>query len=281
MYLGQCMQMQSDNSDMSKPQNVVPFRQCKLTELLFSNSVTASQHHHTRKSPQKSIMIVTADPLGDFNATSQILRYSALAREVTVPRIPSVTSTILASGIASSAAKISVTSTSGRSTPSAAQEELEQALAELAQLREQIELTQLQLDDEVQRRRDAETSWLAAEERIEQIEQDVRDEVWAEMEAKLGEEQRRWRVAREEEAGRSEVHLDAKLDILARGFDILEDPEPGDEQRIEELEDENQMLRERIKGMEREQGQRSPSKKMRVLKTRQWNGSGVGLDGSP
>jgi hypothetical protein len=35
-------------------------------------------------------MIVTADPLGDFNATSQILRYSALAREVTVPRIPSI-----------------------------------------------------------------------------------------------------------------------------------------------------------------------------------------------
>jgi cell division septum initiation protein DivIVA len=40
-------------------------------------------------------MIVTADPHGDFNATSQILRYSALAREVTVPRIPSITQTIL------------------------------------------------------------------------------------------------------------------------------------------------------------------------------------------
>ena len=40
-------------------------------------------------------MIVTADPHGDFNATSQILRYSALAREVTVPRIPSITETIL------------------------------------------------------------------------------------------------------------------------------------------------------------------------------------------
>lgn len=40
-------------------------------------------------------MIVTADPHGDFNATSQILRYSALAREVTVPRVPSITQTIL------------------------------------------------------------------------------------------------------------------------------------------------------------------------------------------
>ncbi len=41
-------------------------------------------------------MIVTADPHGDFNATSQILRYSALAREIAVPRIPSITQTILA-----------------------------------------------------------------------------------------------------------------------------------------------------------------------------------------
>lgn len=39
-------------------------------------------------------MIVAADPCGDFNATSQILRYSALAREITVPRVDSITSTI-------------------------------------------------------------------------------------------------------------------------------------------------------------------------------------------
>lgn len=48
-------------------------------------------------------MIVTADPHGDFNATSQILRYSALAREVTVPRVPSITQTILAAAAATAA----------------------------------------------------------------------------------------------------------------------------------------------------------------------------------
>lgn len=84
MYLGQCMQMQSDNADPTKSSNIVPFRQCKLTELLFSNSFpsSSSSHHLARspKPPQKGIMIVTADPLGDYNATSQILRYSALAR---------------------------------------------------------------------------------------------------------------------------------------------------------------------------------------------------------
>src|SRR5690606_4112554 len=67
---------------------VVPFRQCKLTELLFTNSFPPPNSTH-RRNPQRAVMIVTADPLGDYNATSQILRYSALAREVTVPRAPS------------------------------------------------------------------------------------------------------------------------------------------------------------------------------------------------
>ncbi|AEO60509.1 hypothetical protein MYCTH_2309747 [Thermothelomyces thermophilus ATCC 42464] len=97
MYLGQCLQMQSDAATKDKP-NLVPFRQCKLTELLFSNcypspSAISSGRY---RNPQKAVMIVTADPHGDYNATSQILRYSALAREVTVPRIPSITQTILA-----------------------------------------------------------------------------------------------------------------------------------------------------------------------------------------
>lgn len=275
MYLGQCMQMQSDNSDLSKPQNVVPFRQCKLTELLFSNSFPSAQHQRTRRSPQKAIMVVTADPLGDYNATSQILRYSALAREVTVPRIPSVSSTIL-SGSAKPSPLLS-----GRCTPTAAQEELEHTLGEIAALREQIEVTQMRLEEEIHRRREAEMSWKAAEERVEQVEQEVREEVWHEMEAKMEEEQRRWRAAREEEAERHDEHLDKKLDILTRDFVIHEDPEPTLVERMTELEDENAMLKTRIANMDREKGMRSPSKKMRVLKTRKWEGSDVGLGGSP
>ena len=90
-----------DGATVDKIQSsIVPFRQCKLTELLFSNSFPSSSQHTSAHSnnhlrnPQKAVMIVTADPVGDFNATSQILRYSALAREVTVPRVPSVVSTI-------------------------------------------------------------------------------------------------------------------------------------------------------------------------------------------
>ncbi|KAL2158692.1 hypothetical protein VTH06DRAFT_4174 [Thermothelomyces fergusii] len=97
MYLGQCLQMQSDAATKDKP-NLVPFRQCKLTELLFSScypspaAISSGRH----RNPQKAVMIVTADPHGDYNATSQILRYSALAREITVLRIPSITQTFLA-----------------------------------------------------------------------------------------------------------------------------------------------------------------------------------------
>ncbi|GAB7351462.1 hypothetical protein MBLNU459_g2122t3 [Dothideomycetes sp. NU459] len=293
MYLGQCMQMQSDNADLSRPQNIVPFRQCKLTELLFSNSFPSSNqnhhhhhHHHTRKAPQKAIMIVTADPLGDFNATSQILRYSALAREVTVPRIPSVTSTILAAPAPRSAGP-----TSGRSTPSAAaataQEDLEQALRQLAQLRAELDVAQLRLEDETARRRAAESSWAAAEQRAELVEADIRDEVWADMEARLDAEQRRWRAARDRERDAADSHVDAKLDILARStsaeaaFDVLEDPDPTAQDAIAELRDENERLRARLEAVEREKGLRSPSKKMRVLKPRRWEGSEVGLDGSP
>ncbi|CAK3920759.1 Kinesin-like motor 9 [Lecanosticta acicola] len=294
MYLGQCMQIQADNARTVNFQNV-PFRQCKLTELLFSNSFVP-QHH--RKPPQKAIMIVTADPLGDFNATSQILKYSALATEVTVPRVPSVTSTILAG--------TGVRQHSRPTTPAAVVEELEAALAEVARLREELEITQLQLEEETQRRVDAEASWSAAEMKIDEVEAEIREEVWSEMETKLAQEQRRWRAARDEELDRADEHLDRKLEIMSRGIEVYEDPEDyGNEEkenvnvdaisnglgklsfngkvkdsaRVQELEEENAQLRERLALAEREKGLRSPSKKMRVLKSRKWDGSGMGIDG--
>ncbi|EME41820.1 hypothetical protein DOTSEDRAFT_74024 [Dothistroma septosporum NZE10] len=289
MYLGQCMQMQSDNAHTTNP-HLVPYRQCKLTELLFSNSFNSGLHH---KPPQKAIMIVTADPLGDFNATSQILRYSALAREVTVPRIPSVTTTILAG---TSAVR---SSNSRPETPSAIVEELEATLAEVARLREELEITQLRLEEETQRRIDAEASWTTAEMRIDEVEAEIREEVWSEMESQLEREKRRWRAARDEELDRQDEHLDRKLEIMARGIEVYEDEDKENEApfggedfaesvmeglsekvgkmkvadgRVGELEDENAKLRERLAMTEREKGLRSPSKKMRVLKTRKWDG---------
>jgi hypothetical protein len=289
MYLGQCMQMQSDNQDGNK-QNIVPFRQCKLTELLFSNSfpsaaVTAHHHHYhiSHRNPQKAIMIVTADPVGDFNATSQILRYSALAREVTVPRIPSVTSTILATN---SASTLRLANSSGRNTPHSESlgEDLETAWREIACLSEEVDILTLQLSEERSRREAAESCWLASEERGQQIEQEVRDECYAEMEARLEQEKRRWRAAWDEEADFNDEHLDRKMEILSRGIGVLEDEtasqsptkerKSGDEKenmRIRDLEDENEALRRKVESLEREQQLRSPVKKQRVLKAKKWD----------
>ncbi|KAK3709842.1 hypothetical protein LTR37_010670 [Vermiconidia calcicola] len=297
MYLGQCMQMQSDNATATTP-NLVPYRQCKLTELLFSNSFAHHGHNTAAKPPQKAIMIVTADPLGDFNATSQILRYSALAREVTVPRIPSVTSTILAGP---NKTNPYFTTQSGRTTPSAIHEELESAQQEIQRLKGELEIAQLNLEDETHRRLATEVSWKVAESRIEEVEAEVREEVWGEMEARLELEMRRWRAARDVEVGMQGEHLDRKVEILTRGISVFEDEEEADkenvdqdvsgvggkvldleDERVAELEDENAKLRERLANLEREKDvMRSPSKKMRVLKTRKWEGSGMGVDEIP
>ncbi|KAL1301817.1 hypothetical protein AAFC00_006005 [Neodothiora populina] len=309
MYLGQCMQLQSDNStDSSRPQNIVPYRQCKLTELLFSNSYPSTNprggESQSKKAPQKAIMIVTADPLGDYNATSQILRYSALAREVTVPRIPSLTSTMI-HGVPTLPRP--GTAMSGRSTPTLRVNEIEQelqaALQQISLLREELEMQQMRLEEETTRRRRAEASWETAESRLDTLEFEVREEVWSEMEERLAQEQRRWRAARDADRENDEAYVDRKLDILTRGMEeedlhvvpeeeeedengenvnIYEDEEPSILQHAEALEEENAALREKIARLEAEKEKaRSPSKKLRVLKQRRWEGSQVGLDGSP
>ncbi|KAH8652686.1 P-loop containing nucleoside triphosphate hydrolase protein [Tricladium varicosporioides] len=274
MYLGQCLQMQSDIGTSTKP-NLVPFRQCKLTELLFSNSfpnhnATASQssHHIPPRQTQKAIMIVTADPLGDFNATSQILRYSALAREITVPRIPSVTSTILAQ---SSASHYFSPHVRGRTTPTDTEREtMEIAALEIARLSEEIDGLRAELNEEVGRRMEVEAHLESARDLIQEVEANVREEVCAEMEAQFSLEMQRWKASLAAENERTEEHLDRKLDILTKTMEIssLDDEDKENfnsgaaetQERCEGLEEENSRLRREIDLLRREAANRSPSK---------------------
>ncbi|KAF2765228.1 P-loop containing nucleoside triphosphate hydrolase protein [Teratosphaeria nubilosa] len=220
MYLGQCMQMLSDNANSTSPA-LVPFRQCKLTELMFSNSFA---HNHQHKCAQKFTMIVTADPLGDYNATSQILRYSALAREVTVPRIPSVTAAYISGATSAGAARSGQDGdSSGRATPSAMQQDLELALASIADLQQQLETSQVLFQEEAQRRQEAESSWKSSELRIDEMEAEIREELYNEFERKLETEQRRWRAARDAEMDAQDEHLDAKISLLTQNLSIYED----------------------------------------------------------
>ena len=231
-------------------------------------------------------MIVTADPVGDFNATSQILRYSALAREVTVPRIPSVSSTILA-GLNSSNDNASQRSPSAGSqtSPRGAAEEnsmVDMAFSEIARLQEELELLNVRLADEETRRREVETNWQRAEERADDLEIEIREECWAEMEDKMAEEKRRWINAWEDEAEKNEEHLDRKLEIMEKGMtrgddgssakargvkngaiDIYED-DTDTREYIENLERENELLKAKLEAFERDLQTRSPTKKQKT-----------------
>ena len=211
-------------------------------------------------------MIVTADPHGDFNATSQILRYSALAREVTVPRIPSVTSQILSS----SNPQRPTSSNSGRTSPSP--EALEFAIAEIARLSLENDNLSIRLAEEEIKLTETTIALNAAEEKILTIEAEVREECWAEMETRIEEEQSRYRTAWEQEKAMGEEFLDGKIGILERGgIAVAEDSTatgPSDPYSTE-LEHENENLRARIAILEREIQGRSPTKKSKTSSSQQ------------
>ncbi|KAF8857830.1 P-loop containing nucleoside triphosphate hydrolase protein [Acephala macrosclerotiorum] len=272
MYLGQCLQMQSDLANSTKP-NLVPFRQCKLTELLFSNSFPSTStipstpsHHHPHqqpRNPQKAVMIVTADPLGDFNATSQILRYSALAREITVPRIPSVTSTILAQSTASHY----FSPRAGRSSPTDTEREtMEIAALEIARMSEEIDGLRAELLNEQQRRLEVEAHLESMTDRIMEVEAEVREECFVEMEKTMEVEMRRWKANWAEQQERTEEHLDKKLEIYTRSMDAVEDGEDKENTPVRDLsmQDENERLRREVEILRRELQSRSPSKSQRM-----------------
>ena len=225
--------------------------------------------------PQKSIMVVTADAQGDYNATSQILRYSALAREVTVPRAPSYTATLPVGTRPGTAC-------SGRSTPSALLDELESSSAEIARLQQELSVFALRLSEETARRKAAEQSWTAAEDHMAALEQEIRDECYLEMENAVDQERRRWQAALDNEQDNQQAHLDSKIDVVIKAtkaqmrleepVKVYEDPNPEVKERNEELERENELLRAKIELLEREAMGRSasPIKRMRILKSKRW-----------
>ncbi|TRX98112.1 hypothetical protein FHL15_000757 [Xylaria flabelliformis] len=300
MYLGQCLQMQTDLNNNAKP-NLRLFRQCKLTELLFTNSFPSSAASHSashsashRRAPQKGVMIVTADPFGDFNATSQILRYSALAREVTVPRIPSITSTILANGNANShfpepspissspplssplsqhrpffhpSATVSRTFSPVTDTERGT---MEIAALEIARMAEMIDQLNAELARETEARMTAEAHLMTMEDRFMDFEQEVREECYSDFEQRLAMEMNRWKASLSLEQERGEEHWDRKVEVLARSVGVSvtapsdeDDLENEDKENvlIENLEQENERLRREVAILKRELSSRTPSKR--------------------
>jgi hypothetical protein len=203
-------------------------------------------------------MIVTADPLGDFNATSQILRYSALAREITVPRIPSVTSTILAQSTASH--YFSPRLGGGRMSPSETEREtMEIAALEIARMSEEIDGLREELSKSEAARMELEAHLESFQDRAVEIEAEVREECYLEMEKKIQSELARWKANWVIEQERNEVHIDRKLEIYTRSIDCADEENKENEFDVEA---ENERLRREVEMLRREIGTRSPSKRM-------------------
>ncbi|KAF4976875.1 hypothetical protein FZEAL_6517 [Fusarium zealandicum] len=274
MYLGQCLQTQSEAASSSKA-NIVPFRQCKLTELLFSNSFPSSSNApHTqapRRNPQKGVMIVTADPRGDFNATSQILRYSALAREVTVPRVPSITATILAQPTPAANNRspspsnnhnrpfVPASSVSCRNLDD--RHMMEIAALEIARLSDEADQLREEADRHAEARIAAEAHYLSMEDRMLDLEAAIREDCAAEFEHRLALEMARWKASMAVEQERSEEHWDRKVEVLERGIGPDDAEYDKENVLIEDLEGEVERLRRENGILKRELASRSPSKR--------------------
>lgn len=204
-------------------------------------------------------MIVTADPHGDFNATSQILRYSALAREVTVPRVPSITQTILTAAAATSAPAPqpcsspvgspplhhrpffppgpssghsysqlmsspnivrTVSPMTGGSGSDVHRTTMEAAALEIARLSEDVEYLRQALEAERSARQEAESHLLSMEDRMIELEQAVREDCTAEFERRLDIEMARWRATMQVEMERGEEHWGRKIEVFERSMAI-------------------------------------------------------------
>ncbi|KAJ0338980.1 hypothetical protein COL154_012541 [Colletotrichum chrysophilum] len=287
MYLGQCLQAQSSLGSNNKP-SVMPFRQCKMTELLFSNSFsTSSSGVAVRRNPQRGVMVVTADAHGDLNATSQILRYSALAREVTVPRIPSITSTILAETPLTSHASPPLTSpdyppppqrrgyfghgSGGHRNFSPGSDNgdrvlMEHAALEIARMQEEITNLHIELDHERESRVCAEAHLLSMEDRLIELEQTIREDCMAEFDTRFELELARWKATLAAEQEKGEEHWDRKMELFEKGLGVTvaEDDDVGEDKEnllVENLEQENERLRRENEILKRELAGRSPSKR--------------------
>ena len=246
-------------------------------------------------------MIVTADPMGDFNATSQILRYSALAREVTVPRIPSITATILAAAPPAGNPRPPSPmyqyhprpfmppgpGSYKNHTPQMSADEratMEIAALEIARLSDEITQLRDEVDQQVEARFTAEAHLLSMEDRMLDLEAVIRDDCATEFEERLVLELSRFKASMAIEQERNDEHWDRKVDLLERGLGGEEDFHicvDGDKENVlvENLEEEVERLRRENGILKRELAGRSPCKR-RPLEERDdfatASGSGIG-----
>jgi hypothetical protein len=142
---------------------------------------------------------------------------------------------------------------------------MEIAALEIARMSEEIDGLRAELLSSQQARMELEAHLESFQDRAMEIEQEVREECYVEMEKKLQTELQRWKAVWAAEADRNDEHLDRKLEIYTRSIDCAdEDKENQLVGKDAGLEAENERLRREVEILRRDLSVRSPSKSQRT-----------------
>ena len=148
---------------------------------------------------------------------------------------------------------------------------MENAALEIARMADMIDQLNAELARESEGRMAAEAHLMSMEDRIVDLEQEIREECYADFEQRLAMEMNRWKASLSLEQERGEEHWDRKAEVLARSVgvvvtapnDDIEDAENEDKENvlIENLEQENERLRREVAILKRELTGRTPSRR--------------------
>jgi chromosome segregation ATPase len=147
---------------------------------------------------------------------------------------------------------------------------MENAALEIARMADMIDQLNAELARESEARMTAEAHLMSMEDRIMELEQEIREECYADFEQRLAMEMNRWKASLSLEQERGEEHWDRKVEVLARGVGVVvtspsDDDDAEDEDKenvlIENLEQENERLRREVTVLKRELSSRTPSKR--------------------
>jgi hypothetical protein len=144
-------------------------------------------------------------------------------------------------------------------------ETMEIAALEIARMSEEIDGLRAELAAEQERRMEVEAhleSLVAStEDRLTDMEAEIREDCYQEMEKRVESETKRWKATWAAENDLNDAHMDKKLEILTRGIDRGDDEDKENTHASEDLEEENARLRREVELLRRDLQARSPSKK--------------------
>ncbi|KAL2314938.1 Kinesin-like protein Klp9 [Schizosaccharomyces pombe] len=214
LTLGQCLEALRRKHEGK--QHIIPFRQSKLTELLF---------HSGHLSGLAGInMLVNIDPFGSFDENAQVMRYSANAREILPPPLNEN------SGSQSPSHSLLQKSKNTSSTKA-----LTSHLEQLQQENQQLRMLLADADSEMMN-----------------LEYEIRQQMTREMEERVSEVERTFLTKLLEETAQGIEYTDQKLEKMGGWMKKLQDENSEKTETIAQLEQIIEELHEELRSLEEE-----------------------------